>query len=202
MCLGLTACSSLQPPPRPSVYDFGPGIVSQRAVADTLLQRPVALVGVQAVGALDGSAVLYRLAYNDPQQLRPYAAARWTTPPAELLRQRMREHLAQSRAVLNPADGVHATGAMLTLRLELEEFTQVFDSAERSTGLLRLRATVSQSGTGVERLVAQRSFVVQQPSATPDATGGVRALTVATDTAIQEIEQWLRQVDPHPSAGN
>jgi cholesterol transport system auxiliary component len=41
--------------------------------------------------------------------------------------------------------------------------------------------------------VAQRSFVVQRDSVTADAAGGVRALTGATDTAIAELDQWLRQ---------
>jgi cholesterol transport system auxiliary component len=34
---------------------------------------------------------------------------------------------------------------------------------------------------------------VQRPAPTPDAAGGVRALTVATNAAVEEIEQWLSQ---------
>lgn len=157
------------------------------------LLPPLALAGVQAAGALDSTAVLYRLAYSDAQQLRPYAQARWSMPPAELLRQRLREHLGQHRAVLNPADGVLAVGPVLTLRVELDEFSQLFDTATHSVGLLRLRATLGQPGAGGEKLVAQRSFVLQRASASPDAAGGVRALTAAADAAMEEIEQWVQQ---------
>ncbi|MDP3654907.1 MAG: ABC-type transport auxiliary lipoprotein family protein [Rhodoferax sp.] len=191
--LGLSACSSLQPPPRPLVYDFGPGATTPQPANRMAPLPPLALAGVQATGALDSTAVLYRLAYSDAQQLRPYAQARWSMPPAELLRQRLREHLGQHRAVLNPADGVLAVGPVLTLRVDLDEFSQLFATDQQSTGLLRLRATLGQPGARGEKLVAQRSFVVQRASASPDAAGGVRALTEAADAAIEDIEQWVQQ---------
>jgi cholesterol transport system auxiliary component len=71
----------------------------------------------------------------------------------------------------------------------------LFETPERSTALLRLRATLGQSGNGSERLVAQRSFVLQRPASSADAAGGVRALTAATDAVIQEMVQWLEQVE-------
>jgi cholesterol transport system auxiliary component len=42
-------------------------------------------------------------------------------------------------------------------------------------------------------LLGQRSFVVQQAAPAPDASGGVRALTAATDQAAQELDVWLAQ---------
>jgi cholesterol transport system auxiliary component len=71
----------------------------------------------------------------------------------------------------------------------------LFESASQSNGLVRLRATVGQATGGTERLVAQRSFVVQRAASTPDAAGGVRALTSAADAVIEEIAQWLEQVE-------
>jgi cholesterol transport system auxiliary component len=150
---------------------------------------------VEASAALDSTAVLYRLAYSDTQQLRPYAQARWSMAPAQLLRQRLRVQLGLRRAVLNAAQGLVVPATALTLHLELEEFSQLFETPERSAALLRLRATLGQSGNGSERLVAQRSFVVQRPAGTADAAGGVRALTAATDATIGEVVQWLEQVE-------
>jgi cholesterol transport system auxiliary component len=83
---------------------------------------------------------------------------------------------------------------MLSLRLELEEFSQLFETPDKSSGLLRLRATVMQRSATAETLLAQRSFVVQHSAPSADASGGVRALTLATDQAIGEIEVWLGQV--------
>ena len=83
----------------------------------------------------------------------------------------------------------------MSMHVELDEFSQLFDSAEHSTGLVRLRATVGQANAGADRLVAQRSFVVQRPAPTQDAAGGVRALTLAVDAVVAEIAEWLEQVE-------
>ncbi len=198
ICLSLLAlggCASLQPKPRATVYDFGPGPVTTQA-STRIAPLPTLVLGdAEASAALDSTAVLYRLAYSDAQQLRPYALARWSMAPAQLLRQRLREHLGLRRAVLNAAQGVVADKPAMVLHLELDEFSHLFETAERSSGLVRLRATLGQGGQGAERLLAQRSFIVQRPAATADAAGGVRALTEATDAVVAEIAQWLQQVE-------
>lgn len=195
MALALGACSPLQPHPRALVYDFGLGPVASSPVNRMAPLPPLVLAEVDANAALDSTAVLYRLAYSDAQQLRPYAQARWSMAPALLLRQRLREQLGQRRAVLNAAQGMAVPPTALSLHLELDEFSQLFESASQSNGLVRLRATVGQAAAGTERLVAQRSFVVQRAASTPDAAGGVRALTSAADAVIEEIAQWLEQVE-------
>jgi len=86
IALGLGGCAQLQPQPRATVYDFGPGAVAM-APASRMAQRPaLVLSDVEASAALDSTAVLYRLAYSDAQQLRPYAHARWSMSPSQLLR--------------------------------------------------------------------------------------------------------------------
>lgn len=179
-------------PVRPAVFDFGPGLAAQPAAATAQTLPPLLLADIEAPAAVDGTAVLFRLAYADVQQLRPYAQARWSMPPAQLVRQRLRDQLSQQRVVLSPAEGP----ANLVLRLELEEFTQVFETPERSVGLVRLRATLLENSGGRERLVAQRRFTAQKPAPSPDAPGGVRALTAATDAAVEAIAQWLQQIPP------
>jgi cholesterol transport system auxiliary component len=144
---------------------------------------------VEAPPALDSAAVLYRLAYSDVQQLRPYAQARWSMPPAQLVRQRLRESLSLRRAVVNPGE----SSVPLALRVELQEFSQIFDTTHNSNGLVRLRATLIEAQGGADRLVAQQVFIVQRLAASADATGGVRALTAATDGAVEEIDAWLQQ---------
>lgn len=189
--LALTGCALPSPPARPLVYDFGPGSLNAPAAPPERL-APLVMGDIEATPALDSSAVLYRLAYADAQQLQPYTLARWSMTPAQLLRQRLREHLGQQRALLNPGDtGMGAATAPLTLRVELEEFSQLFESPDKSVGLLRLRATLVQPGPGGEKGLAQRSVIMQRPAPTPDAAGGVRALTAAADAAVRELAQWL-----------
>jgi len=193
--LGVSGCSPLQPQARSLVYDFGPGAVTS-PVADRMAPLPTLVLGeVESPAALDSTAVLYRLGYSDAQQLRPYAQARWSMAPAQLVRQRLREQLGQRRAVLQAVQGVGVAKPGLTLHLELDEFSHWFESPQRSSGLVRMRGTLAHTTGGVERLVAQRSFVMQQPATSADAAGGVRAMAAATDALIQEVDQWVQQVE-------
>ena len=213
--VGISGCAALPDKPvRATVYDFGPGaLAAQSAPTASPTNRVVplpalaalALDEVQSSPALDSTAVLYRLVYADAQALRPYAQARWSMAPAQLLRQRLREHLGLRRAVLNAGEGsapvaggasaaTASPSAPLLLRVELEEFSQLFESPTASTGLLRLRATALQASAQGEKLLGQRSFVVQRPAPSADAAGGVRALTAATDAVVEEVDQWLQQL--------
>ena len=185
----LSACGT--PAKRLAVYDFGPGAIAPQPANRMAPLPPLLLADVETASALDGTAVLYRLMYADAQQLRPYAQARWSMPPAQLLRQRLRELLGQRRSVLGPLDAV-APGT-LTLRVELEEFSQLFEATQSSAGLVRLRATVSRSGSPPKPL-AQTSFVLQRPAASADAQGGVQALAQASDLLVLQVDQWLQQV--------
>ena len=197
LALLLGACSSLPDrPTRPVTYDFGPGplttpVTDRRAPLPTL-----ALADVEPAGVLDGStAVLYRLAYADAQTLQPYSQARWSMPVAQLVRQRLRDHLGQRRAVISADESaalVRTNGALpLVLRVDLDEFSHIFDTPTSSAGLVRLRVTLVENTPTGDKLWGQRQVIVQRPAASNDAPGGVHALAQATDAAAQEIAQWL-----------
>lgn len=199
----LSACTGLPAPAqRPLMYDFGPPAAPAAApslapaqAASTTALPALALAEVQAGGLTDGSsAVLYRLAYANAQQLRPYTLARWSQPPAQLVQQRLRAELGRHRALLDANDAAALSAPRpAVLRVELEEFSQVFQSPSDSVGLLRLRATlVEPRSTGVA-LLGQRVFTIERPAASPDAAGGTRALAEAAQQAAQEIDAWLRQ---------
>lgn len=182
------------------VYDFGPGAHSLAPAKPMAPLPPLVLAEVQALQALDNTSVLYRLNYSDVYVLQPYAQARWSMPPAQLLRQQLRLALSAQRAVLNANEGVQPPAGTLVLRLELEEFSQVFDTPQSSIGLLRLRATLSQQAPGGEALVAQRVLLVKSPSASPDAAGGVRALAAAAAQAVEQLDLWVQQTQAALSA--
>lgn len=198
----LGACSALPDKPvRAAMYDFGPGPVSAQATTRQAAQPPLALADISTHGGvLDNQSVLYRLAYANAQQLQPYSQARWSMPPAQLVRQRLRETLSRSRPVLNAGEGPAlnrgANQGVLprVLQLELEEFSHLFDSPSSSVGLIRLRATLVETTPSGEKLLAQRNIAASRPAPTGNAAGGVVALTAATDAAIEEISQWLQQV--------
>lgn len=191
--LTLTGCALPNQAARPVVYDFGPGLLTTAPTHEELKLPALALDLVETNPALDSTAVLYRLAYADSQQLRPYGQARWSMTPAQLLRQRLRQHFSLRRALLNPGD-ISDPGAPspVLLRIELEEFSQLFEAPDQCVGLLRLRATLTQPGPQGEKWLAQRNLMLQRGAPTADAPGGVRALTAATDAALQELDLWLQ----------
>jgi len=196
----LAGCSALpDKPQRAAMYDFGPGRAAGAADTPQARLAPLALGDVvTSGGALDNTAVLYRLAYVDMQQLLPYSQARWVMPPSQLVRQRLRDKLSERRAVFGAGESAslnRSQNAVLPrlLRLDLEEFSQLFSAPDVSVGLIRLRANLLEITPAGEKLIGQRSFTIQKPAATADAPGGVRALTLATDAAIEEIDQWLQQ---------
>ena len=197
--IAVSGCSALPDKPvRSAMYDFGPGNLAAATPPTTSLP-PIAIDDITTPGsALDNQAVLYRLAYQDAQQLRPYSLARWALPPAQLVRQRLKSTLSQRRTVFGAGDSAalnRSQNAVLPrlLRLELEEFSQVFSAVDASVGLIRMRATLLEVTPAGEKLISQRSVVVQRPAPSSDAVGGVRALTAATDAATEEIDQWLQQ---------
>jgi len=194
--LALAGCSAIPSKPmRQAMYDFGPQAPAPAAAAPA--RSALVLPEVEARGILETPALLYRLGYDDPNELRPYAYARWSAPPGQLLRQRLRDVLGRERPVLDSA----AAAALVrrggspppVLRVELEEFSQLFESPTASRGVLRLRCTLLENTGGGERLVAQRSFDVRRPATGADAPGGVRALAAAADAAAQDIAAWLQQ---------
>jgi len=189
----LAACGALpEKPVRPALYDFGPPPAPGSGAAGPAL----VLADVEADGALDTRALLYRLGYDDAYQLRAYAYARWSAPPPQLLRERLGVLLGRERTVLDEAAAAslvrRGVDRPALLRVRLEEFSQVFDAPADSRGLLRLRCTLVEAAAG-GRQVVQRGFQAERPAPSADAAGGVRALTAAVDAVAGDITQWLRE---------
>jgi len=198
----LAGCSALpDKPARATLYDFGPGPAAPAPAAanpPAAALPTLALAEIESNTRLDSTQILYRLGYADANELRPYGQSRWSLAPAQLLRQRLRDALAERRTVLGPEESAtiaRAEGKVPdTLRISLDEFSHYFESASSSAGLVRLRATLIRGTTGGDRVLGQRSFTVRRPAPSADAPGGVKALAAATDAAVAEVVQWVDQL--------
>ncbi|RST50245.1 hypothetical protein EJI00_12485 [Variovorax sp. DXTD-1] len=200
LALLLAGCGALpDKPARATLYDFGPGIAAPAATANppAAALPTLALAEIESNARLDGTQILYRLGYADANELRPYGQSRWSLPPAQLLRQRLRDALSERRTVLGPEESatIARTEGRVpdTLRISLDEFSHYFESAGSSVGLVRLRATLIRGTTGGDRVLGQRTFTVRRPAPSADAPGGVKALAAATDAAVADIVQWVDQ---------
>jgi len=197
----LAGCGALpDKPSRTTLYDFGPGALVGGTVganANTALP-PITLADLDTSATrLESAALHYRLGYADPNELRPYSGSRWTVPPTQLVRQRLRDALADRRTVLGTLEAANIARAegrtTDVLRISLEEFSQYFESAGSSVGLVRVRATLVRGSPSGERVLGQRLVTIQRPAPTADAAGGVKALVAASDAAVAEIVQWVDQ---------
>jgi cholesterol transport system auxiliary component len=191
----LAGCASGSAPGQSMVrYDFGLSNLAASAGPQAVAPAfpPGAAIKVLDVGApagLDSDEFHYRLQYADGQQTHVYASSRWTMTPAQLLTQRLRTRLAARGAVVAGGDLVQAP----VLKLDLDNFEQVFDAPGASRGIVAVRATLLKDGA----LLAQQSFSASRASPSADAPGGARALAAASDAVIDQIVAWLaRQPSP------
>jgi cholesterol transport system auxiliary component len=175
----LMGCSVLPPAmPAPAVFDFGLG---------PALAAPAgapAAVQVSAPPWLDGTAMVYRLAHGDGARLASYRDSRWAAPPAALVQERLKQRLARASG----------TAAALMLRVEMEEFCQIFDAPASSRAVVRVRAAVLEAGSG--RVLRQQAFAEEVVAATADAPGGARALVQAADATVARVMDWAASAAP------
>jgi cholesterol transport system auxiliary component len=202
LALLAAGCGALpDKPQRATLYDFGPGrgaTAPAPAPASPATLPTLALAEFEANARLDGTQILYRLGYADVNELRPYGQSRWSLPPAQLLRQRLRDTLSERRMVLGPEESAtiaRGKGDVPDmLRISLEEFSHYFESPAASAGLVRLRATLIRGTAGGDRVLGQRLFTVRRPAPSADAPGGVKALIAASDATVAELVQWVDQL--------
>lgn len=173
MGLLLSACAGTQRVGEVAYYDL---VAPSQAVAPLKSLRAVDVV---APSWLDSGALQYRLMYEDGARRQAYSRSRWAAAPAEMLEQYLKRAL----------QGDSTTGRC-RLRLELEEFQQVFDSPLASRAVLVTRASLyAEEGRGT---LARQSFTLIRPAGTADAPGGVTALTGTAADLEQGLRTWLQ----------
>lgn len=145
-------------------------------------------IDVFAVSWLDSSAMQYRLLYAANQRRQSFAESRWVAPPAELVGHALKKRMLSGEA-----------GGACRLRIDLDEFAQVFDSAKASRAVLEARAQLV-APTGGE-VLARRSFSLSRPSASADAGGGVAAMAGAVEALSAELHDWLGGLDRAAASG-
>ena len=188
----LTGCAITTQNEKPvSVYDFGlPQISSKNSTTDDQqhLSRSLLVAEAKSPVWLNNNTIQYRLAYRDPTQSYKYANSRWSASPATLLTHHIRNNISitTNNKVLSSTDSVRAD---FILRLELEEFSQIFDAIDNSHVLIKLRASLINRSSRL--LKAQHSFNIKLAAPTANAAGAVKALAKSSDKLTGELINWL-----------
>ena len=182
----LAACS-LGPEKKDAAATYDLGAASVVAAGQPRIRASLLVHAVGAPGWLESNAIVYRLNYQDAARQLSYANSRWAAPAAAMLTQRLRAQLAAASdgGIVNVADGARADYA---LRVELEEFSQVFDTAQASRAVIVARASIVNVAR--RTLYAQKTFATEKPAASANAEGGVRALAGASSELVDAIVAW------------
>lgn len=182
VALLLSACvGGARNAPPALVYDFG--LPAKRLAVEGAWSRLA--LEVRSPPWIDSRNIDYRLAYEEPLKKREYADSRWASSPGPMLAQQLRQQLGTVSAGGNAA-------ADCLLRVELQEFSQVFDSPLKSHALVQGNVSLIDVR---RQLVAERSLTIAHPAATPDANGGVNALVTASTELGQQLADWLASLE-------
>jgi ABC-type uncharacterized transport system auxiliary subunit len=160
-----------------AVHDFGPPAAR---LADGGGLAGFALE-VRAPLWVDSLGIGYRLLYADPSRLREYTRARWAGPPAQLVYQRLMQEL--------PLVPHGQARARCVLRVEIDEFSQLFSSPDESRAVLQGRLVALDRTRGKVDL---RDLHIEKPAPSADSQGAVLALTAAVNALAVEIVGWER----------
>ena len=178
----LSACMGVaRNTPPIAVYDFG--LPAARVSPENNWSRLA--LEIRSPAWFDSLSVDYRLAYEDPLKQREYAGSRWAGAPGALISQ----HLQQQLGVVNVNS---STTASCLLRIDLQEFSQVFDSPLQSRGVLQGNVSLIDNK---RQIVAEQQISLEKPAATPDAHGGVNALVVASSEFGKQLADWLANLE-------
>ena len=178
LLLGGCAVGARNSPPL-AVYDFGLPAVRLSAAENW----PRVALDVRSPAWFDSLNIDYRLAYDNPLKQREYADSRWAGAPGVLLAQRLRQQLGT----------VNDNGSSACLlRVELQEFSQVFASPQQSQALIQANVQLFDAR---RQLLVSWQLTVERPAASSDAAGGVAALVDASNDFGVQLAGWLASVD-------
>ena len=178
LLLGGCAVGARNSPPL-AVYDFGLPAARLPAAENW----PRVALEVRSPAWFDSLNIDYRLAYDNPLKQREYADSRWAGAPGVLLAQRLRQQLGT----------VNDNGSSACLlRVELQEFSQVFASPQQSQALIQANVQLFDAR---RQLLVVRQLTVERPASSGDAAGGVAALVDASNDFGVQLARWLASVD-------
>lgn len=186
-CLFLSGCALQSSQPPATLYDLGPA--SSMPAEKTLPEGMPTLVvfRVNAPDWLNNTQMYYRLAHVNDQQTRFYTLSRWNAQPPKLFRDRFKSRIVAAGGEIGGGRAPKAD--QLRLIIHVEDFSQHFLDDSNSEGRIALRVSV----LGKDGLIAQKSFLHTVAAPSPDAPGGAKALSVATDEVITEVLLWIVQ---------
>jgi cholesterol transport system auxiliary component len=189
MALGCAACAP-QPAPWPDNYRLTVSRSEPAARAPAFPGTTLRLATLRGPFTVAGQDLFYSLRYRSPVHVARYSQARWAAPPGGMIGSAVEDWLGRSGhwgAVLGPDD---SGSADYILRLEIQEFMQVFPAPRESRAVLAVRAVLQKPGG---KDPAQRRFAYHRPTDGVDAEAAAAGLNRNLQRLCGDLERWLVQ---------
>ncbi|AWI80955.1 hypothetical protein CEW87_17255 [Parazoarcus communis] len=175
----LAGCNGLVVAPKAvALYDLG--IVESLAMPAG--QAP-SQIQLHAPSWLNSSAMQYRLEWDRPFQRRAFVESRWVANPSELLARSLDRAILGSNPVANDC----------RLRIDLDEFVQVFDS--ESSARVEIVARAAWLPARSDKALARKEFRLAQVSSPATAEQGVAAYRSLSRQLSEALVEWLGELD-------
>lgn len=178
----LVACVSINKTKQNiAVYDFGlslPSEGNQQISSNLRLEEPI------AVASLNHHKIRYRLNYQNPARVFFYAESRWAATPSELLSNKLSQMI-----------NIVKTSKTCILKIQIETFDHVFQTAASSDGIVQLNAVAIEKKS--QMIIASQLMTESVASSSPDAKGGTIALQQASENALKKVISWGNTVANH-----
>lgn len=167
----LPGCSVWPDAPEPAaLHDLGP---YNSKYKDSPWRQAI----VTSPDWLNDTGIHYRLLYARPTERRSYTRDRWVAPPGALLQQHLN-------------NGLDPSGPRL--RIELQDFEQIFDRADLARVVMVVRATAEASQPDTKP--ASQAFRFEASAPSPDAAGALQAFPILIRKAEDELTHWVEEL--------
>lgn len=180
--LSLVACGNVpKAAPAYAEFDFGP-LDGREPHPLTFLIRNTEVVPAPWLAS---TGMQYRLLHNQPARRQYFVESRWAAQPAQMV------EVAVKRFITSGESALAATGCRL--RIDLDEFSQVFSSDSASQGVIEARAYLLAPRS--DQVIAMRHFGIARPAPSANAVGGVAALRDSVGELNQQLLDWLNGLE-------
>lgn len=167
---------------------FDLGLVEPVTPAPAILPASIEL---HSPSWLSGAAMQYRTDYQQPPQRRAFADSRWASPPGELLERTLQRAFAVQKT--QTTGFVRGGEKGCRLRIELDEFMQVFDTPQASHAYIAARAELLPARG--EFVIARQLLTLNEIAPSADARGGVVAHQRASAQFVRALTAWLNGLE-------
>lgn len=176
------ACTILPESEALKVYQF-PTTTMQPAQNITELDISLRINTPQAGFALSGPRMLVNPEGN---QLSTYKGARWSDPSPALMREHIAKAFALHGGIRTVSTDEHTLHAEVHLSNDLRRFQVIYEGGPRA--VIEMDTRLIEAST--RRVIANRTFLVEEPLQDEQVPGVVEAYGLAADRLTETMIPW------------